>query len=63
VDTPMTSAIEKGGPLWASAEQVAEGINKAIEKQSNVVYLPFFWWGIMAIIKSIPEFLFKKLSL
>ncbi len=63
VDTPMTAEFDKGGPLWASADQVAKGIVNAIDKKRNVVYLPFFWWVIMTIIKHIPEFIFKKLSL
>lgn len=63
VDTPMTAEIEKGGPLWASTETVAKGIVKSIDKKRNVSYLPWFWLGIMAIIKNIPEFVFKKLSL
>lgn len=63
VDTPMTAGFDKGGPLWASADQIAEGITKAIDKKRNVAYLPWFWWGIMNIIRNIPEFLFKRLSL
>lgn len=63
VDTPMTADIDKGGPLWATADQVATGIAKAIDKKKSVVYLPFFWWAIMNIIKHIPEFIFKRLSL
>lgn len=63
VDTPMTANFEKGGPLWATPDQIAHGIVASIDKQRNSVYLPWFWWGIMAIIKSIPEFVFKKLSM
>lgn len=63
VDTPMTASFDKGGPLWASPDQVAEGIVKAIDKKRNVAYLPWFWWGIMNIICHIPEFVFKKLKL
>ncbi len=63
VDTPMTSGFDKGGPLWASPEAVSLGIVNAIDKKRNIVYLPWFWWGIMMIIKHIPEFIFKKLSL
>lgn len=63
VDTPMTEAFEKGGPLWASADQIAAGISKAVEKKRNVVYLPWFWLGIMMVIKSIPELIFKRFSL
>ncbi len=63
VDTPMTSGFDKNGPLWATADQIAEGIVKAIDKRRNVVYLPWFWFIIMNIIRHIPEFVFKKLSL
>lgn len=63
VDTPMTAEFDKGGPLWASPDQVAEGIVSAIDKKRNVVYLPWFWLGIMMIIRSIPELVFKRLSL
>jgi len=62
VDTPMTAEFKKG-LLWVSAETLAQGIVKAIDKKRDVVYLPWFWWGIMLIIKSIPERIFKKLKL
>lgn len=62
VATPMTADIEQG-PLFASADVVGKGIHKAMESGKDVVYLPFFWWGIMFIIKSIPEKIFKKLSI
>jgi len=62
VDTPMTTEFKKG-PLWVSAETVAQGIIRAIDKQRDIVYLPWFWWGIMLVIKSIPERIFKKMKL
>jgi short-subunit dehydrogenase len=62
VDTPMTAAFKKGA-LWAQPDDVARGILAAIEKGKNEVYLPGFWWLIMAIIRHIPEPIFKKLSL
>jgi hypothetical protein len=58
----MTAHIEKG-PLFASAEKVGKGIYAALCARKDVIYIPFFWIGIMTIIKSIPERLFKKLSL
>lgn len=63
VDTPMTAAIKKGGPLWAQPEDIAAGIAVAIVKRKNVVYLPWFWRIIMGIIIHVPTFIFKKLSL
>jgi len=62
VDTPMTTEFKKG-LLWISAETLAKGIVKAIDKRQDVAYLPWFWWGIMLIIKSIPERIFKKMKL
>lgn len=62
VDTPMTVDFKKG-LLWVSAETIAQGIVKAIDKKRDIVYLPWFWWGIMLIIKSIPERIFKKMKL
>ena len=62
VDTPMTAAFPKG-PLWATPEKVALDIDKALEKKKDVLYTPGFWMLIMLIIKSVPEKLFKRLSL
>jgi decaprenylphospho-beta-D-erythro-pentofuranosid-2-ulose 2-reductase len=63
VDTPMTAEFDKSGPLWAKPEQIAAGIIKAMQKGKGEVYLPWFWWGVMLIIKHIPEAIFKRLSL
>jgi decaprenylphospho-beta-D-erythro-pentofuranosid-2-ulose 2-reductase len=62
VDTPMTAAFKKGA-LWATPDQVAKGIMRAIDRRRAVVYLPSFWWLIMLIIKSIPEFVFRRIKL
>lgn len=62
VDTPMTRDFAKG-VLWAQADDIARGIVRAIRKRANVVYLPRFWWAIMAVIRSIPEPVFKRLHL
>jgi len=62
VDTPMTADFPKGA-LWAKPEKIAKDILKAIEKNKHTLYTPFFWRYIMLIIRSIPEGIFKKLSL
>lgn len=62
VDTPMTKDFTKG-LLWVSPEVISKGIYTAIKKKREVAYLPFFWRYIMLIIKSIPEKIFKHLSL
>ncbi|MEL7025749.1 MAG: SDR family NAD(P)-dependent oxidoreductase [Pseudomonadota bacterium] len=61
VDTAMTWGIE-GMFLVASPDKVARDILRAVDKKRNVIYTPFFWWGIMTIIRFIPEPIFKKMS-
>jgi decaprenylphospho-beta-D-erythro-pentofuranosid-2-ulose 2-reductase len=64
VDTPMTAAIEnKGGPLWAKPDQIAADIARAVSKGRRVVYTPWFWWGIMMIIRHLPWFVFRRLKI
>jgi short-subunit dehydrogenase len=61
VDTGMTWGID-GMFLVATPDKVADDILRAVEKQKNTIYTPFFWRYIMLIIIHIPEFIFKKLS-
>lgn len=63
VDTPMTAAFDKNGPLWAQPEDIAKGIAKAVSKGKGEIYLPWFWRIIMGIIIHIPDVIFKKLNL
>jgi len=62
VDTPMTAAFKKG-LAWASPASVACDIARAIIRGTPVIYTPGFWRPIMCVIRSIPEFIFKRLSL
>ena len=62
VDTPMTAAIAKGGPLWATPDRVAADIERAVAKGRRVVYTPWFWWPIMTIISHLPWFVFKRVK-
>lgn len=62
VDTPMTKEFTKG-PLWATPQKVARDIARGVQKNKDVLYTPWFWWGIMWIIRHIPEFIFKKIKL
>ncbi|MCB0339252.1 MAG: SDR family oxidoreductase [Bdellovibrionales bacterium] len=62
VDTPMTANFDKG-PLFVGPDVIARGILRAIQNKSDIVYLPWFWWPIMMVIKAIPEGVFKRLKL
>ena len=62
VDTPMTYDLETAIPI-ASPESVANKLYKAERRGSDSFYYPAFWSLIMAVIKTIPEKIFKRLSL
>ena len=62
VKTAMTESM-KGSGKFADVEAVAATLVKAIDKGTDVVYVPGIWRIIMAVITHIPEFIFKKLNL
>ena len=62
VASPMTAKFKQGF-LYAQPESVARDIHRAIERKTDVAYVPGFWRWIMLIIKSVPEVLFKRLNL
>jgi decaprenylphospho-beta-D-erythro-pentofuranosid-2-ulose 2-reductase len=62
VDTPMTASFKKG-LLWAKPADVAAKIVRAIDKRKDEVYIPAFWWAVMAVIKTIPTKIFKSIRL
>jgi short-subunit dehydrogenase len=61
VDTPMTAHLPKG-MLFAAPERVSADIYRAMTTGPDVIYTPWFWRFIMAIVKAIPEPIFKKVS-
>lgn len=64
VITPMTAALKRGGPLWASAATLAKIIVGTIDKKKGpIVYAPWFWRWIMLIIRLVPAPIFHKTKL
>lgn len=63
VRTRMTEGMKLPGALTAEPREVADAIWKATIKGSDVIYVRSVWRLIMMIIRSIPERIFKKLSL
>lgn len=63
VDTPMTQGLLLPTVLVTKPGKVAEMIVKGIERETDTLYAPGFWILIMFIIKVMPGFIFKKLSL
>jgi short-subunit dehydrogenase len=62
VDTPMTARFRKG-LLWAAPGSVGRAIHAAMRDRRDVLYAPAFWWAIMALVRTVPERLFKTLKL
>ena len=62
VETKMTATFRKGA-LWTSPERVARVVLRAIDSKREQLYVPWLWFGIMAIIRNIPEKIFKRLPL
>lgn len=61
-DTAMTFG-RNDLPLMVGPEVVAQAAFKAAQRGTEVVYAPAPWRLIMAIIRAIPERIFKKLSI
>ena len=62
VKTAMTEGM-KGSAKFADVEAVAASLVKAIDRGNDVVYVPGIWRVIMAVIRAIPERVFKKMNL
>ena len=63
VATKMTEGMNLPEKLTAQPEEVAEDIYKAQQKNKNVLYTKWMWRWVMMIIKMIPEWKFKRMSL
>ncbi len=62
VKTSMTQGM-KGQERFADVDKVAASIVKSIDRGDDIVYVPGQWRLIMAVIRAIPERVFKKLNL
>jgi decaprenylphospho-beta-D-erythro-pentofuranosid-2-ulose 2-reductase len=63
VATRMTEGMDLPARLVAQPQEVAEAIHRAVIKRRDVVHVRPIWWLIMAIIRALPERVFKKTSL
>lgn len=63
VDTKMTYGLPLPGPLVASPEKAGRVVFDAVCKGRDVAYVPGIWRWIMLIIKHVPEWQFKKMSM
>ncbi len=63
VATKMTEDMDLPEKLTAQPEEVAEDIYKAQQKGKSVLYTKWMWKWVMMIIRNIPEWQFKKMSI
>lgn len=63
VATKMTEGMDLPEKLTAQPEEVAEDIYQAQKKGKNVLYTKWMWKWIMLIIRNIPEWKFKGMSI
>lgn len=63
VATQMTAGMKLPPPLTAQPDEVAAAIVAAHEKRRDVIYVRARWRPIMAVIRAVPEGVFKRLSL
>jgi len=62
VDSAMTDGLPRA-PRRAAPSVVAAAIVRAVERRRDVVYAPGRWRVIMAVVRHVPEWIFKRLRL
>lgn len=63
VATRMTEGMDLPARLVAEPEEVGRAVVTAVERGQEVIYVRRIWRLIMAVIRAIPEPIFKKTSL
>lgn len=61
VATPMTAGLPLKGAI--PAERAAELILRARDRRTAIAYVPGKWRPIMFVIRNIPSFVFRRLSI
>ena len=60
VETKMTKGLNLPKKLTAQPSEIADDIFAAQKNKKDILYTRWIWKYIMIVIKSIPEFIFKK---
>lgn len=63
VATRMTEGMDLPGPLLAQPGELGEAIFRAVTRRRDVIYVRPVWRLVMAIIRALPERIFKKTRL
>jgi decaprenylphospho-beta-D-erythro-pentofuranosid-2-ulose 2-reductase len=63
-DSAMTWGLGPSAPpLLARSETVARDVLSALSRNRSVVYTPWFWRPIMAILRALPATVFRRLPI
>ena len=60
-DSPMTVG-HKRNALFATAPRVARDIVKAVDRGAGEVFVPWYWWGVMMVVRRVPEAVFQRVG-
>ncbi len=63
VATAMTAGMKLPPALTAQPSEVGDAIFTAVTKGRDVIYVRPIWRLIMTVIRSVPEPVFKRLSM
>lgn len=63
VDTRMIEGMETPKALTAQPEEVGEAVYRAWKAERDVIYVRPVWRLVMAVIRAIPERVFKRLRI
>ncbi|HED66568.1 MAG TPA: short-chain dehydrogenase, partial [Planctomycetes bacterium] len=62
IQTPMTEGVE--GMFWLiDADEAAKRILAAAFGRANVRYVPYRWMWVGLVIRHIPSFLFRRMTI
>ncbi len=59
----VVSPHSLAGPGVSCSAALQARIRRAVARRAGVVYLPFFWRPVMALIRAIPEAVFRRVGL
>lgn len=63
VRTRMTAGMALPNALTAEPDEVGRAILKAFQRKRDVIYVRPIWRLVMAVIRALPEFIFKRSKL
>ncbi len=63
VATRMTAHLPRSGLLWSEPDRVAKDILGAVRAGRAVLYTPWFWRGIMLVVRGLPRPVFHRTRL